>query len=53
MSIQDRLAYLRLMIEMECISWGELAELESLAECIDPGDTLLLEWAGVPEGTNQ
>ena len=35
--------------------WGvyyiyeEIAELESLSDSIDPGDVLLLEWAGVPE----
>ena len=28
---------------------GEIAELESLAEFIDPGDVELLEAAGVPE----
>ena len=44
-----RLAYLRGEIEAERISYGEIAELQSLAEFIDPADTLLLEWAGVPE----
>ena len=47
--IQDRLEYLRGEIEAERISYGELAELQDLADYIDPGDTLLLQWAGVPE----
>lgn len=44
-----RLDYLRGEIEAESISWGEIAELQGLAEYIDPSDVLLLEWAGVPE----
>jgi hypothetical protein len=44
-----RLERLRAAIEGESISYGEIAELESLAEYIDPADTLLLQWAGVPE----
>jgi hypothetical protein len=47
--IKERLAYLRGEIEAERISYEEIAELESLAEYIDPRDTLLLEWAGIPE----
>jgi hypothetical protein len=47
--IKDRLEYLRGEIEAERISYGELAELQSLAEHIEPGDVQLLEWAGVPE----
>jgi hypothetical protein len=47
--IKERLAYLRGEIEAERISYEEIAELYSLAEFIDPGDVLLLEWAGVPE----
>ena len=47
--IDRRLEYLRGEIEAERISYGEIAELESLAEHIDPGDVLLLQWAGVPE----
>jgi len=46
---KQRLAYLRKAIEAEDISYGELAELQDLIPFIDPGDTLLLEWAGVPE----
>ena len=44
-----RLEYLRGEIDAERISYGELAELHSLAEFINPGDTQLLEWAGVTE----
>jgi len=47
--VKARLEYLRGEIEAERISYGEIAELESLAEFIEPGDVLLLEWAGVPE----
>jgi len=49
-STKERLEYLRGEILAERISYGELAELESLAYAIDPGDVLLLQWAGVPEG---
>lgn len=48
-SVNTRLEYLRTQIEAECISWGELHELQNLADKIDPSDVLLLEWAGVPE----
>jgi hypothetical protein len=48
-TVKERLEYLRGEIEAECISYGEIAELQSLAKHIDPGDMLLLEWAGVPE----
>jgi hypothetical protein len=48
-AIRDRLEYLRAEILAERISYGELAELQDLARYIEPGDTLLLEWAGVPE----
>lgn len=44
-----RLEYLRGQLRAECISYGELAELQSLAEFIEPGDVELLEPAGVPE----
>jgi len=42
---KERLEYLRGEIEAERISWSEIAELQSLAKHIDPGDTLLLAWA--------
>lgn len=47
--IRIRLEYLRKEIKAERISMGEIAELQSLASHIEPGDVLLLEWAGVPE----
>lgn len=46
---QERLEYLREQIIAERISFGEIFELQSLVNFIEPGDTLLLEWAGVPE----
>lgn len=48
-SHRRRLEYLRGEIQAERISYGEIAELQSLKEHIEPGDVLLLEWAGVPE----
>lgn len=46
---KKRLDYLRSQIKAESISYGELTELQSLAEYIDPSDMELLEWAGVKE----
>lgn len=46
---KERLEYLRGEIRAERISYGEIAELQSLAEYIELGDVELLEWAGVPE----
>lgn len=46
---KSRLEYLRGELRGERISYGELAELQGLAEYIEPGDVELLEWAGVPE----
>lgn len=46
---KHRLEYLRSQIEGECISSYEIAELQGLVTYIDPADVLLLEWAGVPE----
>ena len=48
-AIQDRLEYLRQEILTEKVSYAEIAELQDLKEFINPEDTLLLEWAGVPE----
>lgn len=45
----ERLEYLRGELRAERISWGELHELQGLADEIDPGDVELLEAAGVPE----
>jgi hypothetical protein len=47
--IQNRLKYLKGEIEAEKISYGEIAELQSLVQHIDDGDTLLLQWAGIEE----
>lgn len=44
-----RLEYLRGELRAERISWGELLELQGLADEIEPGDVELLEPAGVPE----
>ena len=49
--IKARLEYIRGEILAESISQGEILELQDLAKHIEPGDNLLLEWAGVPEGT--
>ncbi len=48
-SVQKRLEYLREQIQKECISYGEIAELQSLAYYINAYDVELLEWAGRPE----
>lgn len=50
MSAYERLEYLRRELRAERISYGELAELQSLAEHIRPGDVELAEAAGIPEG---
>lgn len=47
--MKERLEFLRQQIRNENISYGEIAELQSLADHIEPGDVELLEWAGVPE----
>lgn len=47
--LHDRLEYLRGQIRAESISYGEIAELQSLADYIDAGDVELRQWAGVPE----
>ena len=49
LKIKKRLEELKNAIQGEGISYGEIVELQSLAEYIDPSDTLLLEWAGVKE----
>ena len=49
MTIKRRLEYLRGEIIAERISYGEIAELVSLAKHIDSSDVELLEWAGVEE----
>lgn len=47
--IKARLEELRIELREERISWGGLADLQGLAEHIEPGDVELLEPAGVPE----
>ena len=46
---KERLEYLRQELRAERISYGELAELQSLADYIDDNDVELLEAAGVGE----
>lgn len=46
---EERLEELRVELRAERISYGELAELQSLTPHIAPGDVELLEAAGVPE----
>jgi DNA-binding transcriptional ArsR family regulator len=48
-SVKERLEYLRGELRNECMSYEELAELQSLSEHIDSNDVELLEPAGVPE----
>jgi polyhydroxyalkanoate synthesis regulator phasin len=48
-----RLDEIKKSIEKENISYGEIAELQTLIEYIDDGDVVLLEWAGVPEGESK
>jgi hypothetical protein len=43
--INARLEYLRGEIRKECISYGEIAELQSYIEFIDKDDVELLQWA--------
>jgi chorismate mutase len=46
---KNRLEYLRKQIKNENISYGEIAELQSLRKHIDKNDIELLQWAGVKE----
>jgi hypothetical protein len=47
--ITQRLEYLRGKIEAESISYREITDLQSLADHIDLSDTVLMEWAEMPE----
>ena len=49
--IESRLEYLRGELRGECISYGELIELQSLVPYIASNDVELLEAAGVEENT--
>ena len=48
-NIKKRLEELRIELRNECISYGELAELQLLYEYIDKDDLELLQVAGVTE----
>jgi len=48
-TIKERLEELRIEIQAERISYGEIAELQSLVNHIDENDVELLQWAGVEE----
>ena len=43
-NISKRLEYLREQIRQENISYGEIAELQSLVDYIDADDVELMEW---------
>ena len=47
--VKERLEYLREELREERISYGELAELQSLVVYIDSNDVELLQVAGVSE----
>jgi hypothetical protein len=49
MSVKQRLEYLRGEIRKECISYGEILELQSLKEHIEDGDVELLQWVEFEE----
>lgn len=49
MNTKERLEYLRQEIRAERISYGEIAELQSLVDHIDSDDVELLQWAGKDE----
>jgi len=46
---KQRLEKIRLSIENQNISYGEIFELASLVKYIDKNDVELLQWAGLPE----
>lgn len=48
-AVRERLEELRAAIRAESISQDEVAELQGLADHIEPGDVELAEWAGIPE----
>jgi hypothetical protein len=52
MTIQSTLNSIRQSIEEESVSYGELIQLESIAEShphLFAGDPRLAEWAGIPK----
>jgi hypothetical protein len=48
-NIKKRLEEIRVEIQNERISYGEIVELQSLIEHIDKNDVELLQWARVEE----
>ena len=50
--ILNRLEEIRDYIREENISYGEIAELQTLKDFIDKGDMELLQWAGVEENNS-
>jgi hypothetical protein len=48
-----RLEVLRIEVRAERMSYGELAELESLASHIPADDVEMLQWANVPEDMDE
>jgi len=51
-NIKQRLEYLRGEIRAERISYGEIAEIQSLIKFIEPNDFELLLWAKTEETEN-
>lgn len=51
-AINKRLEEIRTEIQNERISYGEIQELQNLAQYIDKDDVELLQWAGVEEFEN-
>lgn len=47
--IKNRLEYLRQELKNECISYGELIELENLKDYIEEGDIELLQAINIEE----
>jgi hypothetical protein len=47
--VKSSLAMFRRLIKKERMGYGDIAELQELAEYIPMGDVQLLEWAGIPE----
>lgn len=47
--IKNKLEYLRGELRAERLSYGEIVELQGLAQYIDPSDIELKEAAGIPE----
>ena len=50
-TIEEKLESIRTSIIAEKVSTSEIAELQSLAYAIADDDILLLEWAGIEEGS--